>query len=496
MSRPLAEFVRQPRTLVLAHRGASVAAPENTLPAFSAAIALGVDLVELDYLHSADGVPVVFHDETLDRTTDAAAQWGGKDIPFASRTLAELKQLDAGGWFSPEFGGTRLATLEEALALICRDSRSMIERKSGDARTCVDLLRRLGVVDRVVLTSFDWQFLAECHALAPELVLGALGDETLTPELVERAIAAGATILGWGDKWVTREHVALVHRHDLRAWVWTVDDTARAKELIGFGVDGLISNDPARMLALTRTNAEKTLITVATYNEIDNLPALVEEIFRHAPEVDLLVIDDNSPDGTGRWCDEQAKHDPRLKVLHRTGKLGLGTAIVAGLRYAIEHGYKYALNIDADFSHHPKYLPDLIGGMDPPGGPGADVMIGSRYIPGGGIEGWPLKRYLMSRSVNLYARWLLGLKPKDCSGGYRCYRVTKLAELDFDAMLSHGYSFQEEILWMLKRRGCRFGETPITFVDRVRGSSKINSREAWAAMWVILALGLKRLRNG
>lgn len=241
------------------------------------------------------------------------------------------------------------------------------------------------------------------------------------------------------------------------------------------------------------SNAEKTLVTTATYNEIDNLPLLVDEIFRHAPDVDLLVIDDRSPDGTGEWSDRKAQEDPRVRVLHREGKLGLGTAIVAGMRYAVEHGYRYALNIDADFSHHPKYLPELIGGMDPPDGPAVDVMIGSRYIPGGGIEGWPLKRYLMSRSVNIYARWLLGLKPKDCSGGYRCYRVSRLAELDFEKMLSHGYSFQEEILWMLKRKGCRIGETPIVFVDRVRGSSKINSREAWNAIWVILSLGAKNL---
>lgn len=236
-------------------------------------------------------------------------------------------------------------------------------------------------------------------------------------------------------------------------------------------------------------NADKTLVTVATYNEIENLPGLVDEIFQHAPQVDLLVIDDNSPDGTGRWCDERAATDARVHCLHRQGKLGLGTAIVAGMKYAIERGYRYLLNIDADFSHHPRYLPDLIGGMDPPQGPAVDVMIGSRYIPGGGIEGWPLKRYLMSRSVNLYARWLLGLRPKDCSGGYRCYRVAKLAEIDLDSLVSHGYSFQEEILWRLKRAGCRFGETPITFVDRVRGNSKINSREAWNAVWVILALG-------
>jgi dolichol-phosphate mannosyltransferase len=236
-------------------------------------------------------------------------------------------------------------------------------------------------------------------------------------------------------------------------------------------------------------NAEKTLVTVATYNEIDNLPLLVAEIFQYAPQVDLLVIDDNSPDGTGRWCDEQAEKDPRIHCLHREGKLGLGTAIVAGMRYAIERGYQFVLNVDADFSHHPRYLPQLIAGMTPADSPPVDVMIGSRYVAGGGIEGWPLKRYLMSRSVNLYARCLLGLKPKDCSGAYRCYRVSRLAQLDFNSFLSHGYSFQEEILWHLKRIGCRFGETPITFVDRVRGSSKINSQEAWNALWVILALG-------
>jgi dolichol-phosphate mannosyltransferase len=235
-------------------------------------------------------------------------------------------------------------------------------------------------------------------------------------------------------------------------------------------------------------NADKTLVTIATYNEIDNLPLLVAEIFQHAPQVDLLVIDDNSPDGTGRWCDEQASHDPRIRCLHRQGKLGLGTAIVAGMQYGIEHGYQYLLNIDADFSHHPRYLPRLIAAMDPPDGPAVDVMIGSRYVPGGGIEGWPLKRYMMSRGVNLYARYLLGLKPKDCSGGYRCYRVSRLAEVDFGDFLSHGYSFQEEVLWHLKRLGCRFGETPIVFVDRVRGSSKINSREAVSALRVIFAL--------
>jgi dolichol-phosphate mannosyltransferase len=242
-----------------------------------------------------------------------------------------------------------------------------------------------------------------------------------------------------------------------------------------------------------RTPTGKTLVMTATYNEIENLPQLVGDVLQAAPQADFLVIDDNSPDGTGQWCDKQAGADKRIHCLHRSGKLGLGTAIVAGMKYAIEHGYQFVLNMDADFSHHPRYLSAMLAGMDPPQGPPVDVMIGSRYVPGGGTVDWPLKRKLMSRSVNLYARWMLWLKPKDVSGGFRCYRVSKLAELRLDEIRSRGYSFQEEILWMLRRRGARFGETPILFADRERGQSKINRAEAWAAMRIILQLGFKNL---
>lgn len=241
------------------------------------------------------------------------------------------------------------------------------------------------------------------------------------------------------------------------------------------------------------SNSPKTLVTIATFNEIENLPKLVEEIFRVAPQVDILVIDDASPDGTGQWCDQRAAEDPRVRCLHREGKLGLGTATIAGMQYAIQNGYEYVLNLDADFSHPPCYVPDLLAGMTPAHGPPVDVMIGSRYTTGGGIEGWPLRRHLMSRAVNLYARWLLGLKSKDCSGAYRCYRTELLARLDFQTIRSKGYSFQEEILWHLKRLGARFGETPIVFVDRQRGSSKIDTREALSALGIIFRLGLKNL---
>lgn len=238
---------------------------------------------------------------------------------------------------------------------------------------------------------------------------------------------------------------------------------------------------------------DRTLVMVATYNEMENLPRLVEEIFRTAPDVDLLVVDDNSPDGTGAWCDRQAAVDPRMHCLHREGKLGLGSALVAGLKYGIAQGYRYVVNVDADFSHHPRYLPALIAGMDRPGQKPVDVMIGSRYVRGGGVQNWPLKRRLMSRGVNLYARWLLWLSPKDCSGGYRCYRTATLAKVNFDQIRSRGYSFQEEILWLLRRAGARFGETPIVFADREKGISKINSQEATAALRIILQLGLRSL---
>ena len=236
----------------------------------------------------------------------------------------------------------------------------------------------------------------------------------------------------------------------------------------------------------------KTLISLATYNEIENLPRLVDEIARFVPNADVLVIDDNSPDGTGKWCDQRAAIDPRMHCLHRAGKLGLGTATIAAMQYAIEHGYKYLLNMDADFSHQPRYIPALVEQMEShPDGP-RDVMIGSRYVPGGAIEGWSLKRHLMSRGVNCYARCMLGLPARDCSGAFRCYRVSTLAKLDFAAIRSRGYSFQEEVLWHLKHLGAKFGETPITFVDRVRGSSKINTREALAALKIILSLAIKK----
>jgi dolichol-phosphate mannosyltransferase len=239
----------------------------------------------------------------------------------------------------------------------------------------------------------------------------------------------------------------------------------------------------------------KLTVVVPTYNEAENLPKLVSAFFvLPIEDLHLLVIDDHSPDGTGEIADELSRERPdRMEVVHREGKLGLGTALIAAMKYALANGYSYALTMDADFSHPPKCLPAMMAGMNAENEARVDVMIGSRYVPGGGVEGWPLRRHFMSRSVNFYARCFLGLKPKDCSGNYRCYRTEILAKLDFGQVRSRGYSLQEEILWRLKRVGARFGETPIVFVDRQRGKSKINLKEAANALRIIFALGIQSL---
>jgi len=232
----------------------------------------------------------------------------------------------------------------------------------------------------------------------------------------------------------------------------------------------------------------RRLVTLCTYNEKENIERLIPEVCQSLPDADVLVIDDNSPDGTGELADKMAADDSRIKVLHRSGKLGLGTAILAGFGYAIEHEYDFVINMDADFSHHPRYLAALCDCMQR-----VDVGIGSRYVPGGGVEGWGIRRHFMSQAINWYARLLLRLKTRDNSGAYRCYRVSRLRELDLDRVRARGYAFQEEILYRCRRIGCTFEETPIVFADRLYGSSKINWRETVAALWVIFRLGIENL---
>jgi dolichol-phosphate mannosyltransferase len=239
------------------------------------------------------------------------------------------------------------------------------------------------------------------------------------------------------------------------------------------------------------TDPPRTLVALATYNEIDNLPAVVDSLRRELPDADILVIDDNSPDGTGQWCDERAAIDERLRCLHRPGKQGLGTATIAAMRYAVENDYTHLATLDADHSHDPADVPMLLAAMERDGEPAVDVAIGSRYTPGGRIKGWPLLRRISSRGVNLLARLLLGIQVRDASGALRCYRVATLRRLDLDSLTSRGYSIYEETLWHLSCLGARIVERPITFVDRRQGSSKVNLSEAARSLGILLRLGAR-----
>jgi len=232
-------------------------------------------------------------------------------------------------------------------------------------------------------------------------------------------------------------------------------------------------------------DSARILVALATYNERDNLAPLVAEIQKTLPSAELLVIDDNSPDDTGRLADELAAGNPRLHVLHRPAKLGLGTAILAGMRYALEQNYDLFVNMDADFSHHPRYLPALLAGMD-----GHDVMIGSRYVHGGGSANWPLRRRLMSRGVNTLVSLLMRIPARDCSGAYRCYRISKLREVQLERVRSRGYSFQQEVLYRCRKASCKIGETPILFENRRAGKSKVDVREALRSIAMLFRIGV------
>jgi len=234
----------------------------------------------------------------------------------------------------------------------------------------------------------------------------------------------------------------------------------------------------------------RLLITVCTYNELDNIRQLVPALRAVAPDADVLVIDDNSPDGTSAAVTELQASDEHVLLLMRTGKLGLGTAMLAGFRYGIDHEYDQLLNLDADFSHDPRYIPELLSCMD-----SCDVAIGSRYVPGGGAHDWNWYRRLISRSINLFARALLGLTTRDNSGSYRCYRVSKLALIDWDRMVCPGYGFLEEVIYRCRAVGCTFAESPIMFEDRRHGVTKINWKEAVGAVTAIIQLASDRMRG-
>ena len=213
----------------------------------------------------------------------------------------------------------------------------------------------------------------------------------------------------------------------------------------------------------------RVVVVIPTYNEAENIRIITARVRAATPAVDILIADDGSPDGTGAIADELAAADPQIMVLHRTGKDGLGAAYKAGFAWAKQHGYDAVVEMDADGSHAPEELPGMLAALAT-----TDAVLGTRYIPGGSVHNWPLKRLLLSRGGNLYIRMALGMPYHDVTGGYRAYRMTMLDTIDLPSVASAGYSFQVEIAWRAHQAGFRLTEVPITFTERELGVSKMS----------------------
>ena len=231
---------------------------------------------------------------------------------------------------------------------------------------------------------------------------------------------------------------------------------------------------------------ERALVVIPTYNEAVNIPTLVLQVLEQDPRLEVLIVDDGSPDGTGQIADDMAGANPRVHVLHRQGKLGLGTAYITGFKWALERGYDYVFEMDADFSHDPKHLKEFLTAIQD-----ADVVLGSRYLDGKvTIVNWPMSRLMLSYFANIYARWFTGVRLWDLTGGFKCFRRRVLESIDLSQVGSNGYAFQIEMSVRAWRKGFKFREIPIVFVDRAEGQSKMNRAIVREAVWKVPRLRL------
>jgi dolichol-phosphate mannosyltransferase len=234
----------------------------------------------------------------------------------------------------------------------------------------------------------------------------------------------------------------------------------------------------------------RVVIVVPTYNEAENITPIVERVRRAVPEADVLIVDDGSPDGTGRIADELAASDRHVQVVHRTVKEGLGAAYLHGFREALDRGYDVIGEMDADGSHQPEQLPGLLSALEH-----ADVVLGSRWVPGGSVVNWPWTRQALSRGGNLYTRLLLGIPVRDATGGFRLFRRTTLEKIDLATVESVGYCFQADLAWRSVQEGLRVREVPIEFVERIRGESKMTPEVAAESLRLITRWGLRERRR-
>ena len=231
---------------------------------------------------------------------------------------------------------------------------------------------------------------------------------------------------------------------------------------------------------------ERGLVVIPTYNEAANLAHLVPQVLAQDPRLDILIVDDNSSDGTGQLAEALRLKEPRLSVVHREGKLGLGTAYIAGFRWALERDYALVFEMDADLSHDPAYLKEFLKAVEE-----ADLVLRSRYLGGRvAVVNWPITRLMLSYSANIYARWVTGLRIWDLTGGFKCFRKQVLEAIDLTQVRSNGYAFQIEMSVRAWRKGFRLREIPIVFVDRTEGSSKMNGAIVREAVWIVPRLRL------
>jgi len=230
------------------------------------------------------------------------------------------------------------------------------------------------------------------------------------------------------------------------------------------------------------------LVIIPTYDESENIGVLLDQLLALPYGLEVLVVDDNSPDGTGDVVAARQQQNPRVHLLRRAGKLGLGSAYVAGFRYALAHGAQYIFEMDADFSHDPVSIGDFLQAAEQ-----ADLVLGSRYLHGVTVVNWPLSRLILSHSANVYTRVVTGLPVRDATGGFKCFRRCALESVDLDGVRSDGYSFQIEMSYKVWRKGFRIVEIPITFVDRRAGVSKMNRRIVWEAAWMVWRLRIMDL---
>jgi dolichol-phosphate mannosyltransferase len=230
------------------------------------------------------------------------------------------------------------------------------------------------------------------------------------------------------------------------------------------------------------------LVVMPTYNERVNVPLIVPAILGQDPRIDVLVVDDSSPDGTGELADQLAAGNPRVHVLHRGQKEGLGKAYIAGFRFALDHGYDLIFEMDADFSHDPRFLPTFLDAIQD-----ADLVIGSRYKTGVNVINWPISRLLLSLGANQYARIVTGLPLADSTGGFKCFRRRVLEAIPLERVRSNGYAFQIEMSYLAWKKGFRLKEIPIVFTDRVEGQSKMNRKIVREAVWMVWWLRLRSL---